>query len=125
MVLTFDRAAAWVLTATCPVRLIRQVGVNRDFAENQHDLKRTIAAHESVLMRSVYIHGGRRLLLRICLLDFFPLFYSWRNLMQNNTAFLIVVAENVGLGFKLPSVESLVGLFGLPKQQKSQLKKVA
>jgi hypothetical protein len=35
------------------------------------------------------------------------------------------VAENTGLGFKLPTVESLVGLLGLPKQQESQLKKVA
>ena len=34
-------------------------------------------------------------------------------------------AEWAGLGFKLPTVESLVGLLGLPKQQKSQLKKVA
>ncbi len=34
-------------------------------------------------------------------------------------------AEKAGLGFKLPTVESLVGLLGLPKQQKSQLKKVA
>jgi Site-specific recombinase XerD len=35
------------------------------------------------------------------------------------------VAESAGLGFKLPSVESSVGLLGLPKQQKSQLQKVA
>jgi integrase len=35
------------------------------------------------------------------------------------------VAESAGLGFKLPNVESSVGLLGLPKQQKSQLKKVA
>ena len=35
------------------------------------------------------------------------------------------VAENAGLGFKLPTVESSVGLLGLPKQQKSKLKKVA
>jgi integrase len=35
------------------------------------------------------------------------------------------VAENAGLGFKLPSLESSVGLLGLPKQQKSTLKKVA
>jgi integrase len=35
------------------------------------------------------------------------------------------VAENAGLGFKLPSVESSVGLLGLPKQKKSKLKKVA
>ena len=35
------------------------------------------------------------------------------------------VAENTGLGFKLPTVESSVGLLGLPKQQKSKLKKVA
>ena len=34
-------------------------------------------------------------------------------------------AEKAGLGFKLPNVESSVGLLGLPKQQKSQLKKVA
>jgi integrase len=32
------------------------------------------------------------------------------------------VAENAGLGFKLPNVESSVGL---PKQKKSKLKKVA
>ena len=35
------------------------------------------------------------------------------------------VAENTGLGFELPSVESSVGLLGLPKQKKSKLKKVA
>jgi integrase len=35
------------------------------------------------------------------------------------------VAENAGLGFKLPTVESLVGLLGLPKQQKAKLRKVA
>jgi integrase len=35
------------------------------------------------------------------------------------------VAESAGLGFKLPNVERSVGLLGLPKQQKSQLKKVA
>jgi integrase len=35
------------------------------------------------------------------------------------------VAENTGLGFKLPTEESLVGLLGLPKQKKSKLKKVA
>ena len=35
------------------------------------------------------------------------------------------VAENTGLGFKLPTVESSVGLLGLPEQQKSKLKKVA
>lgn len=34
-------------------------------------------------------------------------------------------AERAGLGFKLPTIESSVGLLGLPKQQKSQLKKVA
>ena len=34
-------------------------------------------------------------------------------------------AERAGLGFKLPSAESSVGLLGLPKQQKSKLKKVA
>ena len=34
-------------------------------------------------------------------------------------------AERVGLGFELPSIESVVGLLGLPKQQKSKLKKVA
>jgi integrase len=33
--------------------------------------------------------------------------------------------ERAGLGFKLPTVESSVGLLGLPKQKKSQLKKVA
>jgi integrase len=35
------------------------------------------------------------------------------------------VAENAGLGFKLPTVESSVGLLGLPKQQKTKLRKVA
>jgi hypothetical protein len=35
------------------------------------------------------------------------------------------VAENAGLGFRLPTAESSVGLLGLPKQQKSKLKKVA
>jgi hypothetical protein len=35
------------------------------------------------------------------------------------------VAENAGLGFKLPTLESSVGLLGLPEQQKSKLKKVA
>ena len=34
-------------------------------------------------------------------------------------------AERAGLGFKLPSAEGLIGLLGLPKQQKSKLKKVA
>jgi len=34
-------------------------------------------------------------------------------------------AEKAGLGFKLPSIESSVGLLGLPKRQKSKLKKVA
>jgi len=34
-------------------------------------------------------------------------------------------AEKAGLGFKLPSIESSVGLLGLPKQQKSKFKKVA
>ncbi len=34
-------------------------------------------------------------------------------------------AERVGLGFRLPAIESSVGLLGLPTQQKSQLKKVA
>jgi integrase len=34
-------------------------------------------------------------------------------------------AERAGLGFKLPTIESSVGLLGLPKQQKSKLKKVA
>jgi hypothetical protein len=34
-------------------------------------------------------------------------------------------AERAGLGFKLPIIESSVGLLGLPKQQKSKLKKVA
>jgi len=34
-------------------------------------------------------------------------------------------AEKAGLGFKLPSVETSVGLLGLPKQQKSKVKKVA
>jgi integrase len=34
-------------------------------------------------------------------------------------------AEKAGLGFKLPAVESSVGLLGLPKQKKSKLKKVA
>jgi integrase len=33
--------------------------------------------------------------------------------------------ERAGLGFKLPTIESSVGLLGLPKQQKSQLQKVA
>jgi hypothetical protein len=33
--------------------------------------------------------------------------------------------ERAGLGFKLPDVESSVGLLGLPKQKKSKLKKVA
>jgi integrase len=35
------------------------------------------------------------------------------------------VAESAGLGFKLPTVESSVGLLGLPKQQKTKLRKVA
>ena len=35
------------------------------------------------------------------------------------------VAENAGLGFKLPTVESSVGLLGLPKEQKPKLQKVA
>ena len=34
-------------------------------------------------------------------------------------------AEKAGLRFKLPSIESSVGLLGLPKRQKSKLKKVA
>jgi integrase len=34
-------------------------------------------------------------------------------------------AEKVGLGFKLPTLESSVGLLGLPKRQKTKLKKVA
>jgi integrase len=34
-------------------------------------------------------------------------------------------AERARLGFTLPTVESSVGLLGLPKQQKSKLKKVA
>lgn len=34
-------------------------------------------------------------------------------------------AEKAGLGFKLPSVEGSVGRLGLPKRQKSKLKKVA
>ena len=34
-------------------------------------------------------------------------------------------AEKAGLGFRLPSVEGLIGLLGLPKRQKSKLKKVA
>jgi integrase len=33
--------------------------------------------------------------------------------------------EKAGLGFKLPSLETVIGLLGLPKQQKSKLKKVA
>ena len=33
--------------------------------------------------------------------------------------------ERAGLGFELPTLESLVGLLGLPKQQKSKLKKAA
>jgi len=35
------------------------------------------------------------------------------------------VAEYTGLGFKPPTVESSVGLLGLPKQKKSELKKAA
>lgn len=34
-------------------------------------------------------------------------------------------AERVGLGFELPALESSIGLLGLPKHQKSKLKKVA
>jgi hypothetical protein len=34
-------------------------------------------------------------------------------------------AERVGLGFELPALESSIGLVGLPKRQKSKLKKVA
>jgi integrase len=34
-------------------------------------------------------------------------------------------AERAGLGFRLPAIESSVGLLGLPTQQESQLKKVA
>lgn len=34
-------------------------------------------------------------------------------------------AEKAGLGFKLPAFETVVGLLGLPNQQKSKLKKVA
>jgi len=33
-------------------------------------------------------------------------------------------AEKIGLGFKLPTLESSVGLLGLPKQQKTKLKEV-
>ena len=33
--------------------------------------------------------------------------------------------EKAGLGFKLPELQTVVGLLGLPKQQKSKLKKVA
>jgi hypothetical protein len=35
------------------------------------------------------------------------------------------VAQYTGLGFKPPTVESSVGLLGLPKQKKSELKKAA
>jgi integrase len=35
------------------------------------------------------------------------------------------VAENAGLGFKLPTVETSVGLLGLPKPAKAKLQKVA
>jgi integrase len=35
------------------------------------------------------------------------------------------VAENAGLGFTLPTLESSVGLLGLPKQRKTKLEKVA
>jgi hypothetical protein len=41
------------------------------------------------------------------------------------TKYTTEVAENAGLGFKLPTLESSVGLLGLPEQQKSKLKKVA
>jgi len=34
-------------------------------------------------------------------------------------------AERAGLGFKLPTMESSVGLLGLPNQQSSKLKNVA
>jgi hypothetical protein len=34
-------------------------------------------------------------------------------------------AEKAGLGVKLPSSETVFGLLGLPKQQKSKLKKAA
>jgi len=34
-------------------------------------------------------------------------------------------AEKAGLGFRLPTIESVIGLLGLPNQQKSELKKVA
>ncbi len=34
-------------------------------------------------------------------------------------------AETAGLGFKLPTIETSIGLLGLPKHQKSKLKKVA
>ncbi|HJZ62951.1 MAG TPA: tyrosine-type recombinase/integrase [Candidatus Acidoferrum sp.] len=34
-------------------------------------------------------------------------------------------AEKAGLGFKLPELETVVGLLGLPKQQKSKLEKAA
>jgi hypothetical protein len=34
-------------------------------------------------------------------------------------------AERVGLGFELPALEISIGLLGLPKHQKSKLKKVA
>src|SRR5262249_42577399 len=33
--------------------------------------------------------------------------------------------EKAGFGFKLPELETVVGLLGPPKQQKSKLKKVA
>ena len=35
------------------------------------------------------------------------------------------VAENIGLGFKLPTVEGSVGLLGLPNGEKMKVKKVA
>jgi len=35
------------------------------------------------------------------------------------------VAENTGLGFKLPTVESSVGLLGLPSGKKIKVKKAA
>jgi hypothetical protein len=35
------------------------------------------------------------------------------------------VAENTGLGFKLPALESSVGLFGLPSGKKIKVKKAA
>jgi hypothetical protein len=55
----------------------------------------------------------------------FPTKFSWQTPQSKPTKEDQRSAEKVGLGFKLPALETLFGLLGLPKQQKSKLKKVA